>query len=171
MAAQLIGHWCLRWTEGQWVGGMIIETEAYLAAGDEASHSRCGITKRNQSMFGDAAMLYVYSIHAKYCLNVVTERRNVGSAVLIRALWPTYGIELMQRLRGQTDPRRLTAGPAMICQALGVTTADDGIDLMTCDTIRFARNPRRDLVVHAGPRIGISRSRDLPLRFVYSNFP
>ena len=113
----------------QILGGLIVETEAYLAADDPASHSHRGPTPRNRSMFAEPGTLYVYSIHAKYCMNAVTEAEGVGSAVLIRAMEPIWGIELMQFARGTEDRLRLCRGPAMLCQALSIDRSYDGSDI------------------------------------------
>lgn len=174
MARELIGTLLIKTSaDGQRIGGRIVETEAYLATGDPASHSARGPTKRNRSMFARAGTLYVYSIHAKYCLNASTEAEGIGSAVLIRALEPLWGLDAMRRARGQNSVRRLTGGPAMLCQALGVTTEHDGIDLVNCPWLGIYANPNED---HGQPdsgrtriavsgRIGISRGAELPLRF------
>jgi len=171
VARNLLGQSLIRVTErGDVLGGKIVETEAYLAADDPASHSARGLTRRNASMFEQPGTLYVYTIHAKYCLNVSTDKLGVGSAVLIRAIEPLWGIEEMAIARGQTDLRRLTRGPAMLCQALGVTTADDGLDLVTSD--RLAIVPGETLSaaeIATGPRIGISRATDSPLRFTVAS--
>ncbi len=165
VAKALIGHGIIRrWDDG-WVGGVIVETEAYLSAEDPASHSRSGPTRRCQSMFATAGTLYVYAIHAKYCLNVVTEKSGMGSAVLIRALQPIWGSNVMQRLRGQQDVYRLTRGPAMICQALSITTQQDGIDLIDSKEIFLVRRSKPAGVVGTSSRIGISTGQELPYRY------
>ncbi len=166
VARSLLGKWLIRIVDGDPVGGMIVETEAYLARGDAASHSHRGPTPRNASMFKQPGTLYVYSIHAKYCLNATTQREGVGSAVLIRALEPTWGIEVMRRLRGREEITMLTRGPAMLCQALGIDRSHDAVDLITSPevmildaaSIRLARVCQR-------PRIGIRSAAELPLRF------
>lgn len=165
VARELVGHGIVRRIEDALVGGLIVETEAYLSAGDLASHSRSGLTRRCQSMFSAPGTLYVYSIHAKYCMNVVTQEPGVGSAVLIRAIEPKWAMERMQHLRGHSDLHRLTRGPAMLCQALGISTRDDGVDLTSSDDIYLVRLPRRNIEVGTSSRIGISAGHDLPLRF------
>ena len=165
VAPELIGHGLVRKIGDAVLGGVIVETEAYLSADDLASHSRSGMTRRCQSMFADPGTLYVYSIHAKYCMNVVTQRRGIGSAVLIRALEPMWGIEYMQRHRDQTELHRLTRGPAMLCQALAITTRDDGVDLVSSEDIYLVRLPSTDAETGSGSRIGISAGLELPLRF------
>tara|TARA_R110002073_G_scaffold157241_14_gene312642 strand:- start:11206 stop:11823 length:618 start_codon:yes stop_codon:yes gene_type:complete len=169
VARELLGKCLVRRTNRQWVGGIIVETEAYLADGDPASHSARGKTRSNASMFMDAGTLYVYPIHAKYCMNAVTEGPGRGSAVLIRAIQPQWGIQQMQSYRQTQDLKRLTRGPAMLCQALAVDRGDDGIDLTTDRNILIAqpRSPSPATDVHATPRIGISKAIDERLRFFY----
>ncbi|MFC1700903.1 DNA-3-methyladenine glycosylase [Patescibacteria group bacterium] len=98
--------------------GKIIETEAYFGFDDKASHASRGITPRNKVMFGSAGYWYVYFIYGNYyCLNIVTEKKDYPSAVLIRALEPIDGIDLMKENRGKDD---LCSGPGKLCQALQI---------------------------------------------------
>ena len=166
VARELLGKTLLLRAGGEWVGGMIVETEAYLPADDPASHSARGKTPSNASMFGPPGTLYVYPIHAKHCLNAVTEKEGIGAAVLIRALQPIWGVESMQRRRGFDDLRRLTRGPAMLCQALGVDRNADGTDLIADRGIRIAAMPEpTPIEIHCSRRIGISKAVDHPNRF------
>ncbi len=172
VARDLIGTFLIRFTaDGRRLGGKIVETEAYLATGDPASHSARGKTARNRSMFAKPGTLYVYSIHARYCMNVATESEGIGSAVLIRAVQPFWGIQEMSAARRQTDMRKLTRGPAMLCEALGISTVDDGTDLIGCRwlVIREAKQSQvqmeAGMQIGCGGRIGISAGVDLPLRF------
>lgn len=166
MAKELLGKALLRKIDGKWVGGLIVETEAYLSQDDLASHSARGKTASNASMFGLPGTLYVYPIHAKYCLNAVTEAEGSGSAVLIRAIEPIWGIETMRQRRGLDDERRLTRGPAMLCQALGVDRSDDGIDLVEHSSLTIATPPLPPTMkIDAARRIGISKSVDDLYRF------
>ncbi len=167
VARDLLGQSLIRLTEnGEILGGKIVETEAYLAQDDPASHSAKGPTRRNRSMFQKPGTLYVYTIHAKYCMNVSTDRSGIGSAVLIRAIEPVWGVAAMAAARGQSDLRRLTRGPAMLCQALGITTAHDGIDLVRSTELTITPGDAiAEQDIATGPRIGISRAADLPLRF------
>lgn len=152
---------------GKRCSGRIVETEAYLSRRDPASHSHRGSTRRNASMFGPPGLLYVYAIHAKHCLNLVTEADGIGSAVLVRAIEPFDGVETMQRRRGQpAGSRRLTSGPAMVCQALDVGIEDDGRDTINDDTIWIETPVRRGRRrITATSRIGISQATERPLRF------
>lgn len=168
VARELLGCGFARQVDRQWIGGWIVETEAYLADGDAASHSSRGPTPGNASMFGEPGTLYVYPIHAKHCVNLVTEPHGVGSAVLIRAIEPVWGVDVIRSHRGQTDDRRLTSGPGMICQALAINRTDDGIHPFMDARWRLFESPGSPMSsdqITTTTRIGISQSTELPLRF------
>jgi DNA-3-methyladenine glycosylase len=145
------------------VGGVIVELEAYEQH-DPASHAHRGLTRRNASMFGPAGCAYVYrSYGLHWCLNVVCGPPQTASAVLLRALEPTVGLELMRARRGLDDARLLCSGPGRLCQALGVSGAHDGLPLdQPPFELRAARSPASIVV---GPRIGISKAAELPWRY------
>lgn len=173
VARALIGKSLLRRCDDQVIGGIIVETEAYLASDDPACHAARGETRRNHTMFGPAGRMYVYTIHAKFCLNAVTQREGLASAVLIRAIEPIWGIDGMQQRRGQMERLRLCRGPSMLCQALAIDLRHDGICLTQADQIWIGRGTRRvdrNQIV-AAPRIGISQATDLPLRYFVRNNP
>lgn len=137
--------------------GIITETEAY-SPDDPASHSFPGPTRRNASMFGPSGCAYVYRIYGlHWCLNVVG---LPGHAVLIRALQPVEGIATMQARRGRPD--RLTTGPGMLAQALGIDGGDDGRPFDTTDFALHLNPPEHWLT---GTRIGITRAADWPRRY------
>jgi DNA-3-methyladenine glycosylase len=152
------------------VGGTIVETEAY-DEDDPASHTYGGHTARNAVMFGPPGRAYVYrSYGIHWCLNFVCRPRGHGAGVLLRALEPTAGIERMRRRRGVDGERLLCSGPGRLCQALGVSHEHNGLRL---DRKPFRVVARGDatVVVHAGVRIGISKSRERPWRFVLAGSP
>lgn len=142
------------------VGGLIVETEAYRQD-DEASHSFRGQTAANAAMFGAPGVVYVYrSYGLHWCLNFVCER---GSAVLIRALEPTNGLEEMMARRGVAEPRRLCAGPGNLCRALAVTGGMNGLDGLAAP---FSLEPASATSASvSGVRIGISKAAERPWRF------
>ena len=145
------------------VGGTVVETEAY-EPDDPASHSFGGPTRRNATMFGPAGRLYVYrSYGVHWCANVVCAEEGVGAAVLLRAVEPTTGIEIMRARRGADDVRLLASGPGRLTQALGITAAHDGLEL---GRPPFAVvPPRAGVEVVASARVGITRAADVPWRY------
>jgi DNA-3-methyladenine glycosylase len=151
------------------VGGLIVELEAY-ERDDPASHAHRGPTARNASMFGPAGHAYVYrSYGLHWCLNLVCEPAGTPSAVLLRALEPTRGLETMRARRGLDDVRLLCAGPGRLCQALGVTRADDGSALDRPPfELRAAAGAARVLT---GRRIGISKAVERPWRYGLEGSP
>ena len=151
------------------VAGRIVETEAYLAEGDPVSHAHRGPTRRNASMFLRGGHAYVYLIYGMHlCFNVVTGPAGSGQAVLVRALEPVEGVDLMgERRKG----RGLCNGPARLVQALAIGRDHDGVDLIAGSlTVRTGR-PAAAASVGCGPRVGISRAADLPLRFFVEGSP
>lgn len=159
VARQLIGA-TLR-VEG--VGGLIVETEAYDGE-DPASHSFSGPTPRNKAMFGPSGHAYVYrSYGIHWCFNLVCREAGHGAGVLIRALEPLWGLDVMRERRGGLADRLLCAGPGRLCQALGIDGSHDGLPL---DAPPFQlESATADVVVVEGPRIGITRAREVPWRF------
>ncbi|MEG6617061.1 DNA-3-methyladenine glycosylase [Peptococcaceae bacterium 1198_IL3148] len=144
--------------------GIIVETEAYMQIGDPACHASRGMTKRNQVMFGPPGKAYVYFTYGMhYCFNVVTNDEGVGDAVLIRALEPVDGIELMQHRRQRERLWDLCSGPAKLVQAMGITKEHNGSDLTQGPITIYAGHRVKDIVTTT--RIGIKEGAELPLRF------
>lgn len=146
--------------------GIIVETEAYLGGDDLASHSARGITDRTRVMFGPPGHAYVYFIYGMYdCVNMVAESDGVAGAVLIRALEPLRGIELMQERRPKAKRLEdLTSGPGKLTRALGITRELNGADV-TRGTLTVHDNGVHGFSIVTGPRIGITKCADWPLRF------
>jgi DNA-3-methyladenine glycosylase len=145
------------------VGGRIVELEAYHHT-EPAAHSFRGPTKRNAVMFGPPGYTYVYrSYGIHWCLNFVCEPKGSAAAVLIRAVEPTEGIPVMRRRRGTADVRLLCSGPGRVCEALGITAAQNGFALDEKPFQLFAREAAVEIIT--GPRIGITKAVDLPWRY------
>ena len=145
------------------VGGRIVEVEAYHHT-DPAAHSFRGPTERNAVMFGPPGYAYVYrSYGIHWCVNFACERKGSASAVLIRAVEPTAGLAAMRRRRGLSDVRLLCAGPGRVCQALGITVAQNGAALDAPPFELFERAAPVEVV--AGPRIGITKAVGKPWRY------
>jgi len=144
-------------------GGRIVEVEAYHHT-EPAAHSFRGPTERNAVMFGPPGYAYVYhSYGIHWCLNFVCEPKGSASAVLIRAIEPTAGLATMRRRRGLTEERLLCAGPGRLCEAVGITRAENGLALDAPPFELYARSGQADVV--AGPRIGITKAVELPWRY------
>lgn len=148
--------------------GIIVETEAYLGENDLASHSAVGLTKRTQVIFGPAGHAYVYfSYGMHYCMNIVAHSPGVGDAILLRALEPVSGIETMRERRGASiRDRDLASGPGKLAQAMGITLEDYGHDMTRGNFVVREPGVETAFEIDVTPRIGISKSKDLPLRFV-----
>jgi len=174
VAKELLGKVLVRETPEGVTAGVVVETEAYLAQGDPANHAFRGMTSRNKSMFGPPGHAYVYRIHQVCCLNVVTEPEGVPSAVLIRALMPIEGIEMMRERLGRFDSLP-TTGPGKLCKAMAIDLSLDGWDLTLGEQlwvvegnepVEFAES---DIAVTT--RIGVTAAKDLPLRFFLKRQP
>ncbi len=172
VAPKLLGCWLVRQTARGMCGGPIVETEAYLAD-DPACHAYLGQTNRNRVMWGPPGFAYVYFIYGNhYCLNAVCRPAGIAEAVLIRAVEPAVGLELMREFRLVKSLHELTSGPGKLCAALGVDRTMDGLDLCHPESpLWIAENPdhaaflRRAGPVVAARRVGITKAAELALRF------
>jgi DNA-3-methyladenine glycosylase len=164
VARELLGKVLVRRTPQGLCAGGIVETEAYLGKNDAASHAYRGRTNRNEAMFGPPGRAYVYRIHQVFCVNVVTEPE--GTAVLIRAVEPLSGIELMAKRRGHVPGYDLTRGPGKLCQALAIDLQLYGWNLTRGSRLWIADHPEaRRVTIGISPRIGLGKAKDLLLRF------
>ena len=148
--------------------GIIVETEAYLGSDDLAAHSARGLTGRTRVIFGPPGHAYVYLIYGMYeCLNLVAEPDGRPGCVLIRALEPVVGVELMQARRGAVRKvAQLANGPGKLTVALGITRAHNGADVTRGALVVREAAGAGEVKIEVTPRIGITKSADLPLRFV-----
>jgi DNA-3-methyladenine glycosylase len=157
---------------GERVSGLIVETEAYLGVHDPASHAWQG--RRHglyQGIWGPDGSWYIYrSYGIHWCVNLTAPTSGDAGAILIRAVQPVAGIDVMRRRRGGVADVRLADGPGKLTQAFAITDAQDGLKATRRSLLRLL--PRRDVIgeaeIVAGPRIGISRAVDWPLRFRWS---
>jgi DNA-3-methyladenine glycosylase len=162
-AKDLLGmHLVHETAQGKMVG-RIVETEAYLAD-DPAAHSFSGKTKRNASMFGPAGIAYVYMIYGVYyCINLVTSTK--AEAVLIRAVEPIEGIEIMRKHR-QTSDAHLTSGPGKLCIAMQIHKKHDGKNLLDATSpLRIEAGSEQNFSIVSATRIGITKAKERPHRF------
>ena len=151
----------------------IVETEAYTGPDDPACHAAAGLTRRTEHLFGPPGRAYVYFIYGMYwCFNAVTRERGHGSAVLIRAVHPILGIDLMRRRRPRAHrDRDLTNGPGKLCLAMGIVGTMNGASLRDGPIVIRAGEPVDDSHVVVTPRIGITQAADWPLRFLVRDDP
>lgn len=148
--------------------GRIVETEAYLAAGDPAAHAYRGRTRRTEVLFERPGHAYVYRARQHRCLNVVVQEAGVPGCVLIRGLEPLAGIGLMRKRRGRVPDAQMTNGPGKLCQAMAIDMNHYGEDLCGGGRVTIFVGEVDVTEVVTTPRIGISRAKDWPLRYVLS---
>jgi DNA-3-methyladenine glycosylase len=168
VAPALIGRTLYRITPEGLTAGRIVEVEAYCGSSDPGSHAFRGKTRRNAVMFGPPGHLYVYFTYGMhYCANIVTDSEGVAGAVLLRAVEPTEGLDLMALRRGfdqNIDSRNLARGPARLCQAFALDLNDNSADLTTGE-IWVGRTRRLTSPIKTSPRIGLKPELDQPWRF------
>lgn len=171
LARYLIGKIVVRETESGRIAGRIVETEAYVI-GDAACHAHRGMTPRNRALFLARGHAYVYFIYGNFfMLNVAAERPGVGAGVLIRALEPLEGIDLMRANRGVERLEDLARGPGRLCQALKIDQRLDGVDLCHTGALWLGRDGRRVGEIGISTRIGLNVEVDRELRFFVRGSP
>jgi len=153
--------------------GRIVETEAYVGEHDLACHAAAGRTARTEVLYGAPGFAYVYFIYGMYwCFNAVTRAENEPSAVLVRALEPVDGVELMRRRRPKAKRDvDLTNGPGKLCLALGIGREQHGLRLDRPPVLIRPGVPIADADVVVTPRIGITQCADWPLRYLIKDNP
>ena len=177
LARKLLGCLLVHRTPDGVAGGMIVEAEAYVGAIDKACHAYRNRSGRTEIMYHDGGYAYVYLIYGMhYCFNVVTGSQGEGNAVLIRALEPVTGIGLMRKRRKTDVLRNLCSGPGKLCQAMGITKKEYGMDLCAADSplrlIRYRHIPDAQIV--AMPRINVAYAEEAaswPWRFYVNGNP
>lgn len=172
VARELLGQRLVRVQAGRRLSGIIVETEAYVGESDLACHARVGRTRRTEVMYGPPGCAYVYLNYGlHWMLNIVTERNGFPAAVLIRAIEPAEGVEVMRRRRGNAPERQLTNGPGKVAQALHITGSLHGHDLCARDAMLFVERAGSvaESDILARPRIGI-HSVPEPWRSLAWNF-
>ena len=173
----LLGKLLVRRHRAKLLTGRIVEVEAYLGADDPAAHASIGRTPRNAVLFGPPGYAYVYFIYGNhYCLNASCLPDGVPGGILFRALEPLRGIAHMTKLRGLSpgsDPRKLSSGPGRLAAALGITRErDNGKDLTDRRADLYIADdgtPAPRLLITQ--RIGITKARDMPLRYIVADNP
>jgi DNA-3-methyladenine glycosylase len=177
VARELLGKLIVRREDRKQLLGRIVEAEAYLGAGDLAAHAAAGNTARNSVLWGPPGHAYVYFIYGvHYCLNISCLPAGEAGCILIRALEPVSGIREMAEARGLADLdltsarelRKLTSGPGKLCEALGITRPrDNDKDMVSPESdLQVMSDGFRIADVAVTPRIGITKSAELPLRYV-----
>lgn len=168
VARELLGAVLECRTQAGLARGRIVETEAYLGEHDGACHAAAGLTRRTEPLYGPPGMAYVYRVYGMHwCVNAVTRASGSPSAVLVRALEPLDGVELMWARRPPARMERdLTNGPGKLCAALGIGAEHNGIPLQQPPLMIRAGLAVADSEVEVTPRIGITRAATWPLRYL-----
>ena len=171
LARFLLGKVLVHGTREGRIAGRIVETEAY-PPGDPTGYARPGLTTSNAPLFAARGHGYVRMVYGTcLTLNLAAEEEGTGAAVLIRALEPTEGIELMLRNRPATRLRDLARGPGRVCAALGIGRELSGVDLTQDRRLWLERGPRRLFAIEVATRIGLSRDQHRRLRFLERGSP
>lgn len=171
LARALLGRVLVRETDEGLAAGRIVETEAYLP-NDPACHAYSGKSPRNATLFGPPHRAYVYQIYGtSFCFNVSSEVDGEGAGVLVRALEPIEGLDLMRKRREAEGVRDLCRGPGRLCSALAIDRSFDGIDLFVHPTLWLADAAGKRVRAQRSRRIGITRAQELRLRFYEAGSP
>ena len=165
VARALLGKRLIRRWEGEVLGGFLVETEAYYGSGDPASRAFHGMKSYNRLMWGEPGRVFIYNVHRYWMFNIVAHEAGEVGAVLIRALEPTCGIDIMLRNRPVEDARELTSGPGKLTTALGIDKGLNGVDATDEGSAVFVVDDGGEFEVGASHRIGVRRDLEEKLRF------
>ncbi len=173
VAQDLLGMVVVSTAGDQLTTARIVETEAYLGYDDPASHGYLHRRNaRNQALFGPPGSWYVYlSYGMHWCANLVCQKTGLASAVLLRALEPLEGLDVMRRRRGPVPDRELCSGPGKLCQALGITRDLDSRRIAESEVVVHRARSNEENTIAVTSRIGITKAADWPLRFVVAGSP
>ena len=167
VANELLGMILVRRLGDRILAGKIVETEAYYGKEDPASRAFKGVNKISELMFGDCGKLLVYMVHANYLVNVVAHPLNEVGAVLIRAIEPLYGVEIMKINRNLDNDLQLCSGPGKLTQAFKIGKEHHGLDVTNRDSdiiVMEGENKKKNEIVESF-RVGVSKDLDKPMRF------
>jgi len=167
VAPELLGKYLVRHYKGGKLVGMIVETEAYLSKDDEAAHAFSKRSPAKESLYKRGGHAYVHRMRHHALLDIVAQGENVPGSVLIRAIQPIEGIEIMKLLRMKNELEGLADGPGKVCQAFAITVAQDGLDVTKNNHELYILEGEEIGTnrIFTSPRIGITKAIDMPLRF------
>ena len=171
VAGELLGKTLIRSFGGGSLEGIIVETEAYYGLRDPASRAFRGKKNYNRLMWGEPGRVFVYNVHRYWMFNVVAHEPKEVGAVLIRALEPTKGMDIMMRNRPVEDPRGLTSGPGKLTIALGIDKGLHGEDVTDPEGQVFIGDDEREYEISSSRRIGVTRDLERDLRFYVKGNP
>ncbi len=166
VAREMLGTIIEHRSEAGTTSAMIVETEAYIGEHDPACHAASGLTRRTEPLYGRPGLSYVYFIYGMHwCFNAVTRGEGLPSAVLVRAVQPVRGLELMQRRRPTVRGVNISNGPGKLCYAMGIDGSMNALSLQRGRLVirEGVQVPAEEIVIT--PRIGITKAADWPLRY------
>ena len=168
VARDLLGKILVRRIGDKELGGIIVETEAYFGFDDPASRAFNGLKEYNRVMFEEPGKLFIYNVHKYWMLNIIAHTDGVGG-ILIRAIEPTIGIDVMKRNRPVKKPRDLTSGPGKLSLALDVDKSLNGLDVTSEESPVYVLDNELLFEIDTSHRIGVTRDLPRHLRFYVKN--
>lgn len=171
VAKEILGKLLIRRSAEGDTGGIIVEAEAYLGEGDPASRASRGKTRRNEIMWGRGGLAFIDMVHGRWLLNITTERPGKAGAVLVRAIEPTIGVEMMMRRRGTDRITELASGPGKLTEAMGITKELHGTDLTDPSGPLVVLDEGRRVRVARSHRVGVREDLPEQLRFFVPGNP